>query len=130
VVKAQRANANDGKLGIELIKDLVPKRPLRAFYADAGYTGDFEYRVFGRFGIWPTIPKPLSRLKDRSMSNLKPVRWVVERTLAWFNHYRRLSKDYEKTPRASEAMVYIAMTQLLLRRLFRLLRELLKHLPQ
>ena len=44
-------------------------------------------------------------------------RWVVERTFGWWNWYRRLSKDYERLPESSEAMIYIAMTRLMLRRL-------------
>lgn len=38
---------------------------------------------------------------------VKPKRRVVERTFAWFNGQRRLSKDYEKPARNSEAMIYI-----------------------
>ena len=37
-------------------------------------------------------------------------RWVVERTFGWFGRYRRLSKDYEHSPKSSEAWIYIAMT--------------------
>jgi putative transposase len=37
-----------------------------------------------------------------------PQRWAVERTFAWFNGQRRLSKDYEKTTSSSEAMILIA----------------------
>jgi putative transposase len=44
-------------------------------------------------------------------------RWVVERTFGWFVLYRRLSKDYERNPRVSETMVYVAMIHLMLRRL-------------
>jgi len=36
-------------------------------------------------------------------------RWVVERTFGWFGRYRRLSKDYEHSPKSSEAWIYIAM---------------------
>ncbi len=43
----------------------------------------------------------------------------IERTFAWLNHQRRLSKDYEGTESSSEAMVYIAMIRLMLRRLAR-----------
>ena len=46
-----------------------------------------------------------------------PWRWVVERTFAWLNQYRRLSKDYEITTSSAEAMVKIAHTQTLLKRL-------------
>ncbi|MEL6555284.1 MAG: transposase, partial [Cyanobacteria bacterium J06621_11] len=44
-------------------------------------------------------------------------RWVVERTFGWFNWYRRLSKDYEREPASAEAMIYIAMIRLMVRRL-------------
>jgi len=46
-----------------------------------------------------------------------PRRWVVERTFAWFSNYRRLSKDYEKSVRSSEGMIYIASIHILLKRL-------------
>ncbi len=44
-------------------------------------------------------------------------RWVVERTFAWLGRYRRLSKDYEKLPETSEAMIQMARIHIMLRRL-------------
>jgi putative transposase len=44
---------------------------------------------------------------------------VVERTFAWLGRSRRLSKDYEFLPATSEAVLYLAASQLLLRRLAR-----------
>jgi putative transposase len=41
----------------------------------------------------------------------------VERTFAWWNQYRRLSKDYELLPEISEAMIYTVMIRLMLKRL-------------
>ena len=46
-----------------------------------------------------------------------PWRWVVERTFAWLNQYRRLSKDYEYLMPTADAMIYAAMVRLMLRRL-------------
>jgi putative transposase len=46
-----------------------------------------------------------------------PRRWVVERTFGWLGRFRRLSKDYEFLPVTSEAVIYLAMIQILTRRL-------------
>ena len=46
-----------------------------------------------------------------------PKRWIVERTFAWLGFCRRHSKDYERNPETSEAMIYISLTHLMLKRL-------------
>jgi putative transposase len=46
-----------------------------------------------------------------------PRRWVVERTIAWIEHNRRMSKDYERLAATSEAFIYVAMSRLSIRRL-------------
>ena len=46
-----------------------------------------------------------------------PQRWVVERTFAWIDQNRRMSKDYERLTETSEAFIYVAMSHLLARRL-------------
>jgi transposase len=48
-----------------------------------------------------------------------PRRWVVERTFAWIDQNRRMSKDYERLCASGEAFVYAAMSRLMLRRLAR-----------
>ena len=45
------------------------------------------------------------------------MRWIVERTFAWLGNFRRLSKDYEVKTSHSEAMIYLAASALMLRRL-------------
>ena len=42
-----------------------------------------------------------------------PRRWVVERTFAWLSQVRRLSKDSERLPAVAEAMIYGAMSRLM-----------------
>ena len=46
-----------------------------------------------------------------------PKRWIVERTFAWLARYRRHSKDYEKTTASAEAFTYIAMINLMSKRI-------------
>ena len=48
-----------------------------------------------------------------------PRRWVVERTIAWIDQNRRMSKDYERLCASGEALVYAAMIRLMTRRLAR-----------
>jgi transposase len=48
-----------------------------------------------------------------------PRRWVVERTIAWIDHNRRMSKDYERSCASGEALVYACMIRLMMRRLAR-----------
>ncbi|MFF9178686.1 IS5 family transposase [Streptomyces sp. NPDC014793] len=46
-----------------------------------------------------------------------PKRWTVERTYGWLMLHRRLARDYENLPERSEAMIHLAMTDLMARRL-------------
>ena len=46
-----------------------------------------------------------------------PKRWIVERTFALMNRHRRTSKDYEVLPENSVAVLYIAMIELMSKRL-------------
>nr|WP_079630516.1 transposase [Mycobacteroides abscessus] len=46
-------------------------------------------------------------------------RWVVERSLGWLSHARRLVRDYERLPEHSEALMTCAVVTLMTRRLTR-----------
>lgn len=48
-----------------------------------------------------------------------PRRWVVERTLSWLMHSRRLCRDYETLTVTSEAMILFSMITRMSRRLAR-----------
>ena len=50
---------------------------------------------------------------------VQPQRWKVERSLAWFNRARRLSKDYEYHTEHSQGIIYLASIRFMLRRLTR-----------
>ena len=59
----------------------------------------------------------VKRSDPSSEFRVVPRRWVVERTFAWLDRYRRLSKDYEVLNQSSETRCRVATIQLLLRRL-------------
>ena len=88
---------------------------LSLIWADGGYTGAaFKEWVFSLTGWLLEVVKPPAGAKGFTVV---PRRWVVERTFAWLGRFRRLSKDYEQLPETSEAMMYAAMTRLMLKRL-------------
>jgi transposase len=45
-----------------------------------------------------------------------PKRWIVERTFAWLEHFRRLWKNCERKIHTSHQMTVLAFITLLLRR--------------
>jgi transposase len=48
-----------------------------------------------------------------------PRRCIVERTFSWLGQNWRMSKDYERLPASSGALIYAAMTRLMVKRLAR-----------
>ena len=89
-------------------------KKLRLIWVDGGYRGQLVswVREHLRFRL-----RVVLRSDGQQGFKVLPRRWVVERTFGWLNQYRRLSKDYEVLPASSEAMIYIAMTRLMLRRI-------------
>jgi putative transposase len=59
----------------------------------------------------------VNRISEQKGFVVLPRRWVVERTIAWLNRARRLSKDYERRTDTSEAMTKISMVHLMIHRL-------------
>lgn len=89
-------------------------KKLRVIWVDGAYRGQVVEWVLTHF--WFRF-QPVLRSDSQKGFVLLPRRWIVERTWAWLNQYRRLSKDYEVLAASSEAMIYIAMIRLMLRRL-------------
>ena len=92
----------------------VHRKKLRKIWVDGGYRGLVIEWVKVRFRY---LLEVVLRSDDMKGFVLLPRRWVVERTFAWLNNHRRLSKDYERYTKTSETMIQIAMMRLMLRRL-------------
>jgi putative transposase len=87
---------------------------LSLIWADGGYAGQLVGWVKAAGGWALEIVK---RCDDVKGFVVLPRRWVVERTFAWLGRYRRLSKDYEELTDNSEAMIRLAMINLMVHRL-------------
>mgnify|MGYP001066763502 CR=1 FL=1 len=111
------ANQHDGTTAAFIVLFLIRSHPILAkIWADRAYRG-FFVEAAKRFEIDVEIVVPDEGQKG---FEVQPRRWVVERTFAWLHNYRRLSKDYEEETESSEAMIYAAMSHLMVRRLARL----------
>jgi putative transposase len=116
VVHAANVQEQDGaKILMERIEGRHPR--LRLIWADAGYNVQWLIEWVQTTYHW--VLEIVKRPEGSKGFVLLPRRWVVERTFGWLNHYRILSKDYEVLPRNSEAVVYVAMIHLMVRRLAR-----------
>ena len=99
---------------------------LRHLWADMGYRGQilgwirthlgWNVEVVKRPSKWGRYPIDVEPPPMPAFTVL-PRRWVVERSFAWLGRYRRMSKDYEYLTASSEALIYAAMSRLMLHRL-------------
>ena len=115
VVFVHAANIHDSKAGVDVIALLRGRFcRLKKIIADGGYRGQLIDKVKYSFN-W--IIEIVLRTEKEKNFDVLPKRWVVERTFAWFESYRRLSKDYEYNPDTTEAMIQFAMIRLMLNRI-------------
>ena len=68
---------------------------LRHIWADGAYAGPLVDWVQGPAAATADPPGDYEAPRRLKGFVVIPKRWIVERTLGWFNRYRRLSKDYE-----------------------------------
>ncbi|WP_328687951.1 IS5 family transposase [Streptomyces phaeochromogenes] len=110
------ASVSDNVGGIHLLSRIATSNPqVTKAWTDTGYrTKAIDHGA--RLGIDVEAVR-----RDPSAKGFKviPRRWVVERTFGWLMHHRRLARDYETHPHRSEAMIRIAMIDLISRRLTR-----------
>ena len=65
----------------------------------------------------PQVNVEIVRRCDTGKFVVLPKRWIVERTIAWLNRCRRLSKDWECLNQNALAFLRWASVRLMLRRL-------------
>jgi putative transposase len=111
------ADVHDSRAACELFHsrawEELPR--LEVVYTDSHYTaGYLDEEVFA---YAPFRRAVVSRPEGAKGFVKLPQRWVVERTFAWLYRSRRLSKDYERLPESSAAMIQASMIHLMLRRL-------------
>ena len=82
--------------------------------ADAGYQGPKLQQGLAR--VCRKVNVEIVRWCDSGKLVVLPKRWIVERTIAWLNRCRRLSKDWECLNRNAQAFLRWASVRLMLRK--------------
>ena len=108
------AGVQDSTAGRTLLEQAATEHPtLRKVWVDGGYRKHFVEHA-ATLGIDLEI---VQRTPGARGFTPIPKRWTVERTYGWLMLHRRLARDYETHPHRSEAMIHLAMTDLMARRL-------------
>ncbi|MER5846500.1 IS5 family transposase [Streptomyces sp. NPDC002012] len=108
------ASVQDSVAGTSLIDTVAAEHPaIRKVWVDGGYRQHLvEHAAALGIDMEITQRKP----GTRGFTPI-PKRWAVERTYGWLMFHRRLARDYEALPTRSEAVIHLAMTDLMARRL-------------
>jgi putative transposase len=125
VHEANIADRDGAKLLLAKIGEGLPR--MEKVWADRGYNGKIGEWIKERLGWVLEIVKPPRRWVRVPADEepppypagfiVLPRRGVIERTLAWIMRNRRMSRDYEFLSETTEALIYVAMIRLMLRRL-------------
>ena len=113
-VKVTDADVSDIKTAYNLLEHVFFWFfSIQLIWADGGYRGDLALWLWNKFQCKLDV---VINLRKKGFQVL-PKRWIVERTFSWFGWYRRLNIDYERKTKHSENIIYIAMIQLMLKRI-------------
>lgn len=83
-------------------------------YVDGGYSGDnFASKVHN---LCPKADVEVVKRNELHKFVVLPKRWVVERSFAWLENYRRLWKNCERLLHSSLQMTVLAFLSLFLKR--------------
>ena len=112
--KVHAANFHDGVGALPLLDDLegMDSR-LKKILGDDAYKGQFAEKVAAKNMVFECASRPPTE------KGFVPIaqRWVVERTIAWSNFFRRIVKDYEYSVQSSATWLILANSYIMLRRI-------------
>ena len=89
---------------------------LEKLFADGGYQGPVFAAAQKK--AFPFVTTEIVKRSDMAKGfEVMPKRWIIERTIAWLNRCRRLSKDLKNLTRNALAFARLASVRLMLRRI-------------
>lgn len=117
-IAIHEANIHDSVGAESVVKVLADRFPrLKKILADGAYRGEaLSDKVMKTLGCELSIVlRPNESSKKFSVI---PKRWIVERSFAWIENFRRVALDYEFFSQSSLAMLQIAFSAIMLKKLF------------
>lgn len=115
-VKVHSAAVADRKGGSLLVDQLKTQFPtIRQLFADGSYS--LVGRSHEQGQLLGGLPLEVVKRNREPTFKALPKRWVVERSFAWLETYRRNAKSFERLPQTAEAIVQLSFIRLLLNRL-------------
>lgn len=109
--RVDSAGRHDSKLAHGLVaRTKYVWLTIKKILADRGYKGEIAEEIKRDFEIELEIANTPNGTRGFTP---KPLRWVVERTFAWLDGFRRLTRNYEQTEDSAEEMIDFATIKLL-----------------
>lgn len=110
---ADIADAAGAQKVLEALKQRWPW--IKHLFADSAYDRGM---VMDKAALLDFVVEVVRKIPQQHEFVALPRRWVVERSFGWMMKWRRLVRDYEKRIDVSEQLIYVAMSSLMLQRLF------------
>jgi transposase len=112
-IHVSAVDIHDGQGGFDLLWQIEKASDrMEIIRGDNHYKGVFsEYAAYYKWTVEVTK-------KPESHKGFVPQigRWQVERSFGWFNYFRRLSRDFEKTVESAAAFIKLAFIDIILSR--------------
>ncbi len=128
----EAANISEYHLALKTIdgisvstRPLHPKKRPDILIADKGYDAGWLRKALYQRTITPYIPKRRKKGQqeeptyNKTIKHLYATRWIVERTNAWLQNYRRITVRWDRNADTYEAFIELACILICLRRVMR-----------
>jgi transposase len=102
------ASVSDTAAGVTLLSRIAAAHPhiTKAWGGRGLRTTAIDHGARLDIDVHPVHRPPGTRV-------IVPRRWSIARSIGWLMHHRHLARDYETHPHRSEAVIHLAMTDLM-----------------
>ena len=117
VLAIHEANIHDSVGAVSVFKVMIDRFPrLRKILADGGYQGETLANIVKK-DLGCELSVVLRPNESSRKFSVIPKRWIVERSFSWLENFRRVAIDYEFFSESSLAMLQIAFSAIMLKKL-------------